>query len=419
MVHVLGEATITELAGAIAGAVIRPGDDEYEEARHVWNYAIHRHPSLIVRAANTDDVVRGVRFATSEGLPIAVRGGSHSIAGFSTCDDGVVIDLSLMNDVSVDAGARCASAGGGTTWATFDAATQAHGLATTGGLVSSTGLGGFALGGGMGHLVRAYGLTCDNLVGAEIVTADGSIVHASEADEPELLWALRGGGGNFGVVTSLELALHPLGPEVLGGVVFYAGDEAVDVATKWRDAVANAPDELTSLLNLTTAPPPRSFRRSGTSRRSPRCSCVGRVTLLPVSRLSRRCGRSALLSTTSSVRSPMCSCKACWTRCGSGARPTTSHRRSSTGCPTMRSPPSPTSIGVRLTCRCRPSCTSTISVAPWAVFPSARRRSPTGRRRTSSTASRATPMSARCRRIGSGPKPLATRWRRTAMAAFT
>jgi FAD/FMN-containing dehydrogenase len=255
MVHVLGEATISELDGTIAGTVIQPSDDEYEEARHVWNNAIDRHPSLIVRAADTDDVVRAVRFATSEGLPIAVRGGSHSVAGFSTCDDGVVIDLSLMNDVSVDAGARRARAGGGTTWATFDAATQAHGLATTGGLVSSTGLGGFALGGGIGHLVRAYGLTSDNLVGAVVVTADGSIVHASDADEPELLWALRGGGGNFGVVTSLELALHPLGPEVLGGVVFYAGDEAVDVATKWRDAVANAPDELTSLLNLTTAPP--------------------------------------------------------------------------------------------------------------------------------------------------------------------
>src|SRR4051812_4051314 len=255
MVHVLGEATITELAGTIAGTVIQPGDDDYEEARHVWNGAIDRHPSLIVRAASTDDVVRAVRFATSEGLPIAVRGGSHSIAGFSTCDDGVVIDLSLMNDVRVDPEARRARAGGGTTWATFDGATQAYGLATTGGLVSSTGLGGFALGGGMGHLVRAYGLTSDNLVGADIVTADGSIVHASDADEPELLWALRGGGGNFGVVTSLEMALHPVGPEVLGGVVFYAGDEAVDVARRWRDAVADAPDELTTLLNLTTAPP--------------------------------------------------------------------------------------------------------------------------------------------------------------------
>jgi FAD/FMN-containing dehydrogenase len=160
-----------------------------------------------------------------------------------------------MVDVSVDPPARRARAGGGTTWKTFDAVTQAHGLATTGGLVSSTGLGGFALGGGIGHLVRAHGLTCDNLVSAEVVAADGTIVHASADGDSELIWALRGGGGNFGVVTSLELALHPVGPEVLGGVVFYAGDEAVDVVAGWRDAVAGAPDELSSVVNLTTAPP--------------------------------------------------------------------------------------------------------------------------------------------------------------------
>jgi FAD/FMN-containing dehydrogenase len=255
MAHVLGDATLVELQEGIAGTVIRPGDAAYEEARHVWNGVIDRHPAVIVRAATVDDVVRAVRFASSEGLPVAVRGGSHSVAGFSTCDDGVVIDLGGMTDVTVDPQARRARAGGGTTWATFDAATQEHGLATTGGLVSSTGLGGFALGGGMGHLVRAFGLTCDNLVSAQLVTADGSIVRASADSEPELFWALRGGGGNFGVVTSLELALHPVGPEVLGGVVFYAGDEAARVVEGWRDAVADAPDELTSLVVLTTAPP--------------------------------------------------------------------------------------------------------------------------------------------------------------------
>ena len=255
MVNVLGNATVTELSRSIAGTVIRPPDEEYEEARRVWNYSIDRHPSLIVRVADRDDVVRAVRFAASEGLPIAVRGGSHSVAGFSTCDDGLVIDLTRLTDVTVDAAAGCARAGGGTTWATFDAATQKHGLATTGGLISSTGLGGFALGGGIGHLVRAHGLTCDNLRGAELVTADGSIVHASAEDEPDLHWALRGGGGNFGVVTSLELQLHQVGPEVLGGIVFYAGDDAAQVAARWRDATADAPDELTTLLNLTTAPP--------------------------------------------------------------------------------------------------------------------------------------------------------------------
>ncbi len=255
MTHVLGAATVVELEKGITGSVIRPGDQDYEDARRVWNYAIDRRPALVVRAATVDDVVRTVRFCASEGLPISVRGGSHSVAGFSTCDDGVVVDLGAMSDVSVDRSSRKARAGGGTTWKTFDAATQAHGLATTGGLVSSTGLGGFALGGGIGHLVRAYGLTCDNLVGAELVVADGTIVRASADENSELLWALRGGGGNFGVVTSLELALHPVGPAVLGGVVFYAGDEAVEVVSGWRDAVADAPDELSSLVNLTAAPP--------------------------------------------------------------------------------------------------------------------------------------------------------------------
>ena len=146
-------------------------------------------------------------------------------------------------------------AGGGTKWAGFDAATQAHGLATTGGLVSTTGLGGFTLGGGIGHLVRAHGLACDNLLAAEVVTADGSVVRASPDDDAELYWALRGGGGNFGVVTSLELALHPVGPTVLGGVVFFAGEDAAEVVAGWRDHVADAPDELSSLVNLTTAPP--------------------------------------------------------------------------------------------------------------------------------------------------------------------
>jgi FAD/FMN-containing dehydrogenase len=255
MTHVLGAASVVELEKGITGSVIRPVDEAYEDARRVWNYAIDRRPALVVRAATVDDVARTVRFCASEGLPMAVRGGSHSIAGFSTCDDGVVIDLGAMTDVTVDRDAGRARAGGGTTWATFDAATQTEGLATTGGLVSSTGLGGFALGGGIGHLVRAYGLTCDNLISAEVVSADGRLVRASADEDAELFWALRGGGGNFGVVTSLELALHPVGPEVLGGIVFYAGDEAVDVVAGWRDAVADAPDELSSLVDLTTAPP--------------------------------------------------------------------------------------------------------------------------------------------------------------------
>jgi FAD/FMN-containing dehydrogenase len=255
MRNVLGHTTIAELGSELKGRIIRPEDGLYESARRVWNGDIDRRPLLIVQVATTGDVVRAVRFAANRDLPIAVRGGAHSVAGFSTCDDGIVIDLSAMNSVQVDAAGRRATAGGGTTWATFDEATQAHGLATTGGLISSTGLGGFTLGGGIGHLARAYGLACDNLRGAEVVSADGSVVTASAEENADLFWALRGGGGNFGVVTSMQLDLHAVGPTVLGGVVFYAGNEAANVVAGWRDAIAGTPDELTTVVNLTTAPP--------------------------------------------------------------------------------------------------------------------------------------------------------------------
>ncbi|HEX5383665.1 MAG TPA: FAD-binding oxidoreductase, partial [Propionibacteriaceae bacterium] len=251
----LGDATVAELRSAVAGWVIVPGDDEYQSARRIWNHAIDQYPAMIVKCTGTADVVAAVRFARSEGLPIAVRGGKHSVAGFSTCDDGLVIDLSLMNAVQVDVAAGRAHAQGGTTWKQFDRETQLFGLATTGGLVSSTGLGGFTLGGGIGHLVRKYGLACDSLVSAEVVDADAQVVRASAEENSELLWALRGGGGNFGVVTSLELAVHPVGPTVLGGIVCYPGEQAEQVAVRWREAVRNAPDELTCGLNFITAPP--------------------------------------------------------------------------------------------------------------------------------------------------------------------
>lgn len=252
---VLGEATIRELEVGLAGSVVGAGDAEYEAARRVWNHAVDKYPALIVRVASTEDVVRAVGFARSEGRPIAVRGGAHSIAGFSTCDNGIVIDLARLNDVQVDVESRRAFAGGGTKWKTFDAATQRHGLATTGGLISSTGIGGFALGGGFGHLVRKYGLTCDNLKSVELVTADGSVVRASESQNAELFWALRGGGGNFGVVTRFELSLHLVGPLVLGGVIFYPGEQAIQVMNGWRELLEDMPDELSTFVNLTTAPP--------------------------------------------------------------------------------------------------------------------------------------------------------------------
>ena len=204
---VLGEATIQELREAVRGEILTPSDDGYVEAARIWNGAHDgRRPALVVRCTGAADVIAAVGFARSNDLPIAVRGGGHSIAGFSTCDDGIVIDLSPMNGVRVDPETRRATVGGGAVWADVDHETQAHGLATTGGLVSSTGVAGFTLGGGIGWLMRKHGLACDNLVAADVVTADGRLVHASETENADLLWGLRGGGGNFGIVTQFELA---------------------------------------------------------------------------------------------------------------------------------------------------------------------------------------------------------------------
>ena len=251
----LGDGTVAELEQALTGEVIRPGDERYDEARNIWNGAHDKRPALIVRCADTADVVRAVEFARSEGLLVAVRGGSHSIPGFSTCDDGIVIDLSPMKSIDVDPDARTGRAGGGVTWAEFDAATQAHGLATTGGLVSTTGLGGFTTGGGVGWLMRKHGLACDNLLSAEVVTADGQVVTASADQRPDLYWGIRGGGGNFGILTSLEYRLHPVGPNVAAGPVFYPGDRVEEVLGFFRDFVDEVPDELTLFANALTAPP--------------------------------------------------------------------------------------------------------------------------------------------------------------------
>src|SRR4249920_2219647 len=204
----LGEATLGELAQALRGELVRPEDPSYDEARSIWNGAHDKKPAAIVRCRGVADVLRGVDFARSEGLSLAIRGGGHSIPGFSTSDGGLVLDLSAMNAVRVDPDRRRIVAQAGCLWQDVDAEAQAFGLAVTGGLVSTTGIAGFTLGGGIGWLVRRCGLTCDNMVAADVVTADGQLVAANEQENAELLWGLRGGGGNFGVVTSLEYTLH-------------------------------------------------------------------------------------------------------------------------------------------------------------------------------------------------------------------
>jgi FAD/FMN-containing dehydrogenase len=243
----------SSLADAIGGDLLLPESSGYEVARHVWNGMIDRRPAAIARARTTEDVVAAVNFARENGLEIAVRGGGHNAAGLAVVDDGLVIDLTEMNQVQVDPERRIARAGGGATLGVFDAATQAHGLATTGGVISTTGIAGLTLGGGVGHLMRSLGLACDNLVGAEVVLADGSVVRTSETERPELLWGLRGGGGNFGVVTEFEYRLYPL-DGMYAGLLLYPRERAVEAARTYREQTALAPDELSSFFALLSSP---------------------------------------------------------------------------------------------------------------------------------------------------------------------
>jgi FAD/FMN-containing dehydrogenase len=251
----LGEATVAELRSTVSGTVLVSGDPDYQSGRQIWNHAIDRHPSVIVRCAGTADVVAAVRFARSEGLPIAIRGGAHAVAGHAMCDDGLVVDLSNMTGVRVDPLARTVRAQGGCLWRHVDHESQAFGLAVTGGIVTHTGIGGLTLGGGIGHLMRRFGLTIDNLLACDLITADGEFLVASADEHPELFWGLRGGGGNFGVVTSFKYGLHPVGPSVLAGLLVWPMTEAFDVLRFFRDFVADAPDELGIMANLRLAPP--------------------------------------------------------------------------------------------------------------------------------------------------------------------
>jgi FAD/FMN-containing dehydrogenase len=240
--------------------VVAPEDPEYDAARAVWNGMVDRRPLLIARCSGTADVAAAVRFARERDLEIAVRGGGHNVAGTAVCNDGIVIDLSAMRAVEVEPVGRIAHVQGGALWGDVDHETQAHGLATTGGIVGHTGVGGLSLGGGLGWLMRKHGLTVDNIVAAEVVTAEGDILWASADQHADLFWALRGGGGNFGVVTSFRFALHPVGPVVLAGPVFWAAADTSEVLRFYRDFVTGVPDELGTIVRLGTIPPLPAIR---------------------------------------------------------------------------------------------------------------------------------------------------------------
>jgi FAD/FMN-containing dehydrogenase len=247
--------TVDALGKLFSGELVRPGDRGYDEARTVFNAMIDRRPALIARCATTADVAAAVRVARDPELPVAVRSGGHSVAGLSVCDDGIVIDLGGLKRIEVDPAAKTVRAGGGVLWGELDAATQAHGLHTPGGRVTTTGIGGFTTGGGYGWTSAKYGLTCDNLISAEVVLADGSVVTASAQENEDLFWGIRGGGGNFGIVTEFELRLHELGPIVLAGLALWPLDRAGEVLRGWRDYVDQAPDELSTACVVLTAPP--------------------------------------------------------------------------------------------------------------------------------------------------------------------
>lgn len=250
----LATDTVDELRATLRGELFCPGDEGYDDARKVYNAMIDRRPAAIVRCADVADVIATVELARREGRVLSVRGGGHSVPGFGTNDGGIVCDLSPMAGIRVEPASRTARAEGGCTWGQLDHATNAFGLATTGGIISTTGVAGLTLGGGIGHLARGHGLSCDNLISADVVTAGGQLVTASEDDNADLFWALRGGGGNFGVVTSLEYRLHPVG-EIYGGPIFYPVEHAGELLRFYREFIANAPEQLGAFFAFQIAPP--------------------------------------------------------------------------------------------------------------------------------------------------------------------
>ena len=247
-------SAIDELKGHVRGQITQPGDAAYDTSRRVYNAMIDRYPAAIVECRDAADVMAGISFAREHGLDIAVRGGAHNVAGFGTVDDGIVLDLSLMNNVRIDPARSVAHVGGGATWGDVDHAAWAFGLATPGGIISTTGVAGLGLGGGFGYLTRRFGLVIDNIRSADLVTSDGKFVHASADENPDLFWAIRGGGGNFGVVTSLELTLHKV-DSMYGGPIFFPVSESEKVLRFYREFMTNAPRELSAFFGFHIAPP--------------------------------------------------------------------------------------------------------------------------------------------------------------------
>ena len=311
----IADAAFEELRTAFRGSLIVPGDAEFSEARKVWNGMIDRRPGLIAQCSGAADVIAAVNFARTHGLLVAVRGGGHSWPGHSVCDDGLMIDLSRMRGVRVDLATKTVRAHGGALWGDVDHESQAFGLATSGGVVSTTGIGGLTLGGGsQTWLIRRYGSTADNLVSADVVTAAGDLLRASETENADLFWAIRGGGGNFGVVTSFEYRLHPVGPLVLAGPTFFLWDRAKEITDFYLEYVQELPDELTTALYYWTAPPAPFLPSRSTDSQSSSSRRVMRGRPRPAKEWSRRYEHSS--------RRPTClglyltrGCKRCSIRC--------------------------------------------------------------------------------------------------------
>ncbi|MFP3855079.1 MAG: FAD-binding oxidoreductase [Anaerolineales bacterium] len=251
----LDEQAFEDLAGRLRGELLRPGVNGYEEARSIWNGMIDKRPGAIARCLETADVVQAVNFARKHQLLVSVRSGGHNVAGDALCDGGLTIDLSAMKDIQVDPEQRTARVQPGVTLGDLDNETQPHGLATSTGIVSDTGLAGLTLGGGFGWLTRKYGFTCDNLLSAEVVTADGRVLTASDEENSDLFWGLRGGGGNFGIVTNFEFQLHPVGPDILSGLVIHRMEDAAEVLRFYREFTADVPKELGTMAVFRLAPP--------------------------------------------------------------------------------------------------------------------------------------------------------------------